>query len=152
MLDTAYGELYAAWRSPRSSPGIGARSASSPSAIGTSIADTPGCCRLPAPRPAIGPHASLKYEAELRPLDKLGLSDVEMDATLTLVLTHVEGCAGSGCLSTHPKRYRHDRCRMVGHARTTSEKIIDLTHFPVAARGDSRRSRIPGSLQPGTCI
>ena len=60
-----------------------ARSASSPSAIGTSIADTPGC-KITSARPAIGPHASLKYEAELRPLDKLGLSDVEMDATLTL--------------------------------------------------------------------
>ena len=85
-----------AWRSPRSSPGL-ARACSSPSAIGTSIADTLDAAdyqRLPA----IGPHASLKYEAELRPLDKLGLSDVEMDATLTLVLTHVEGCARPGCL------------------------------------------------------
>ena len=44
-------------------------------------------------RPVLGPHVSLKYEAELRPLDKLGLSDLEMDATLTLILTHIEGCA-----------------------------------------------------------
>ena len=44
-------------------------------------------------RPVLGPHISLKYEAELRCLDGIGLTDVQMDASLTLVLTHVEGCA-----------------------------------------------------------
>jgi hypothetical protein len=28
-------------------------------------------------RPVLGPHISLKYEAELRPLDNLGLSEVD---------------------------------------------------------------------------
>ncbi|SDW67712.1 regulatory protein, tetR family [Amycolatopsis xylanica] len=44
-------------------------------------------------RPALGPNVSRKYETELRPLDGIGLSDVEMDAALTLVLTHVESTA-----------------------------------------------------------
>jgi AcrR family transcriptional regulator len=44
-------------------------------------------------RPVLGPHTSLKYETELRPLDGIGLSDVEMDSVLTLVLTHVAGTA-----------------------------------------------------------
>ncbi|WP_280181853.1 TetR/AcrR family transcriptional regulator, partial [Nocardia farcinica] len=35
-------------------------------------------------RPVPGPHSIAKYEAELRPLDGLGLGDVEMDAVLTL--------------------------------------------------------------------
>ncbi|WP_436494672.1 TetR/AcrR family transcriptional regulator [Actinokineospora sp. HUAS TT18] len=44
-------------------------------------------------RPILGPNVSRKYETELRPLDGIGLSDVEMDATLTLVLGHVDSAA-----------------------------------------------------------
>jgi len=44
-------------------------------------------------RPVLGPHVTAKYEAELRPLDRVGLTDVEMDSVLTLVLAHVEGMA-----------------------------------------------------------
>ena len=44
-------------------------------------------------RPLLGPSLCLKYEAELGPLDGIGLSDLEMDSVLTLVLTHVEGTA-----------------------------------------------------------
>ena len=44
-------------------------------------------------RPVLGPNISRKYEAELRPLDGIGLSDLEMDSVLTLVLVHVEGLA-----------------------------------------------------------
>ena len=41
----------------------------------------------------LGPNINRKYEAELRPLDGIGLSDIEMDSVLTLVLMHVEGMA-----------------------------------------------------------
>lgn len=44
-------------------------------------------------RPVLGPRTLLVYEAELRPLDGTGLTDVEMDAVVTLVLTHVAGAA-----------------------------------------------------------
>ena len=44
-------------------------------------------------RPTLGPNASDKYEAELRPLDDIGLTDLEMDSVLTLVLSHVEATA-----------------------------------------------------------
>ncbi|MDX6744256.1 TetR/AcrR family transcriptional regulator [Actinocorallia sp. A-T 12471] len=44
-------------------------------------------------RPNLGPHTSRKYEAELRPLDGIGLTEVEMDAALTLVLSHVDSSA-----------------------------------------------------------
>ena len=44
-------------------------------------------------RPVLGPNINRKYEAELRPLDGIGLSDIEMDSVLTLVLMHVEGLA-----------------------------------------------------------
>ncbi|MFC4857128.1 TetR/AcrR family transcriptional regulator [Actinophytocola glycyrrhizae] len=48
---------------------------------------------LRSSRPAVGPNLSRKYETELRPLEGIGLSDVEMDATLTLVLSHVDSTA-----------------------------------------------------------
>ncbi|WP_260191327.1 TetR/AcrR family transcriptional regulator [Actinophytocola gossypii] len=44
-------------------------------------------------RPSLGPNLSRKYETELRPLDGIGLPDVEMDAALTLVLSHVDSTA-----------------------------------------------------------
>ncbi|HVK22023.1 MAG TPA: TetR/AcrR family transcriptional regulator [Actinokineospora sp.] len=44
-------------------------------------------------RPTLGPNVSRKYETELRPLDGIGLSDVEMDAALTLILSHVGSAA-----------------------------------------------------------
>ncbi|CRK58781.1 Transcriptional regulator, TetR family [Alloactinosynnema sp. L-07] len=44
-------------------------------------------------RPTLGPNLSRKYETELRPLDGIGLSDLEMDAALTLVLSHVDSAA-----------------------------------------------------------
>lgn len=44
-------------------------------------------------RTALGPNISRKYETELRPLEGIGLSDIEMDAVLTLVLNHVGAAA-----------------------------------------------------------
>jgi len=44
-------------------------------------------------RPPLGPNAIAKYDLELRVVDNIGLTDVEMDAAITLVHTHVEGVA-----------------------------------------------------------
>lgn len=53
----------------------------------------PWILQLQIGRPVVGPNISIKYETELRPLDNVGLDDIEMDNTLTLILTHVDGCA-----------------------------------------------------------
>lgn len=39
-------------------------------------------------RPILGPHCTLKYEMELQALEGIGLNDIEMDATLSLVLMY----------------------------------------------------------------
>ncbi|WP_055476648.1 TetR/AcrR family transcriptional regulator [Gordonia sp. HS-NH1] len=44
-------------------------------------------------RSLLGPNAGDKYEAELRVLDGIGLSDLQMEAGLTTLLTVVEGAA-----------------------------------------------------------
>lgn len=48
---------------------------------------------IPAGRPVPGPGISGKYECELSALDGLGLSDIEMDQTLTAVLGLVSNAA-----------------------------------------------------------
>ncbi|OLF11492.1 TetR family transcriptional regulator [Actinophytocola xinjiangensis] len=53
----------------------------------------PWLLEIRSSRPTLGPHVSRKYEVELRPLDGIGLSDIEMDAALTLVLSHVDSTA-----------------------------------------------------------
>jgi hypothetical protein len=86
-------------------------------------------------RPVLGPHAMLKYEAELRPLDKLGLSDLEMDASLTLVISHVEGCARAQATFEHTQQ---ESGMTDAEWWLTNEpivgKFIDSTRFPVASR------------------
>lgn len=44
-------------------------------------------------RPPLGPGTTAKYDTELRPLIGIGLSDVEVDQVLTLVLDHVKSAA-----------------------------------------------------------
>lgn len=42
-------------------------------------------------RPPLGPHVMAKYEYELSAVEEIGLSDVEMDAVVTLVTGYVHG-------------------------------------------------------------
>lgn len=44
-------------------------------------------------RPVLGPNVTARYEHELRAIDGIGLTDVEMDAVLNLIAGHVEGAA-----------------------------------------------------------
>jgi AcrR family transcriptional regulator len=44
-------------------------------------------------RPPLGPNVLAKYDRELRVVDGIGLSDVEMDSVLALVLEYVQGAA-----------------------------------------------------------
>jgi AcrR family transcriptional regulator len=86
-------------------------------------------------RPALGPNAIAKYDLELSVVDGIGLTDLEMDAALTLVLSHVEGVARS--------RVQFDQ---VAHRTGVTdqqwwamispafEQVFDATRFPVAAR------------------
>ncbi|WP_370327835.1 TetR/AcrR family transcriptional regulator [Euzebya sp.] len=53
----------------------------------------PWLLEVPVTRPVLGPHAFDRYEAELRIIDGLGLSDVEMNAAVELVRSHVVGSA-----------------------------------------------------------
>jgi AcrR family transcriptional regulator len=86
-------------------------------------------------RPPLGPHAIAKYERELSVIDDVGLDDVEMDAVITLVHTHVEGVA----------RRRIEADRAVRRTGISDEQwwqkvqplfaeVFDPAEFPIAAR------------------
>ncbi len=94
MYDRVYGDLYADADEPARQPG-GWRGALEFIARRNweVLMEHPWIHDVPAIRTALGPNITLKYEAELRPLDGLGLSDVEMDSALALLTTHVQGTA-----------------------------------------------------------
>jgi AcrR family transcriptional regulator len=136
MFDTAYSELYESVETPSQQPG-GWRDAL------RFIAKQNWelyrrhrwMLQLTSGRPALGPHATLKYEAELRPLDNLGLSDIEMDAALTLIITHVEGCARALAMR---ERTQQESGMTDAEWWVINEpflaKIVDPTRFPIATR------------------
>ncbi|MNK68663.1 Tetracycline repressor protein class E [compost metagenome] len=55
----------------------------------------PWLLQISPTRPVLGPHGLAKYERELCALDGLGLSDLDMDAVLTLVNGYVHGAMRS---------------------------------------------------------
>jgi len=151
MFDTAYGQLYESVESPSLQPG-GWHDALR--FIAQKNWDLyrkhPWMLEISTGRPVLGPHASIKYEAELRPLDNLGLSDVEMDAALTLILTHVEGCARAQVIldRTQHETGLTDAEWWVMHA-PLMDKIIDPARFPVATRvGTSAGQEYQGASSP----
>jgi AcrR family transcriptional regulator len=94
MIDTVYGQLYADVDEPARQPGGWREGLRFIAARNWDLHQRhPWLLQIVGSRPVLGPNASWKYEAELRPLEGIGLSDLEMDAVLTLVLTHVEGTA-----------------------------------------------------------
>jgi hypothetical protein len=92
---------------------------------------------VPAARSALGPNITLKYEAELRPLDGVGLTDVEMDSTLTLISTHVLATARAA--SEHLRTQRESGMTDAEWWLTTGPALAQYmgamaARFPVAGR------------------
>ncbi|WP_026257772.1 TetR/AcrR family transcriptional regulator [Actinopolymorpha alba] len=91
-------------------------------------------------RPVLGPNAIAKYDHELRTVDGIGLTDLEMDAVLTLVAGHVEATA-----------------RLAVEVGQTA-RLTDLTdeqwwsaHAPILARM-SDASRYPAASRVGQAV
>ena len=136
MIDAAYGELYDSVETPSRQPGDWRDALRFIARQNWELYGRhPWLLGITGWRPVIGPHLTRKYEAELRPLDGLGLSDVEMDAVLTLVLTHVEGCARARALRERTQRdtAMTDTEWWVTQAPLL-DKIIPPDMFPVAGR------------------
>jgi AcrR family transcriptional regulator len=151
MLDTAYSEIYKSVEEPSHQQGdwrVALRFIAQRN--WDLYRKHPWMLQTPIVRPVLGPHASLKYEAELRPLDNIGLNDVEMDATLTLILTHVEGCARAQAAL---ERTQQDTGMTDAEWWVTQEpfltKVVDPARFPVGTRvGTSAGQEYQGASNP----
>ncbi|WP_017574781.1 TetR/AcrR family transcriptional regulator [Nocardiopsis kunsanensis] len=87
-------------------------------------------------RPVPGPGASTKYETELRALDGIGLSDIDMEHTLTALLSLVQGTARATLATQGARQPGEDQdvdwWANIEPALTTA--IGDRTRFPTASR------------------
>lgn len=86
-------------------------------------------------RLTVGPNLIRKYETELRPLDDVGLSDVEMDAALTLILGLVEATARArrGSASTRDDSGMSD-AEWWGIAAPVLEQVMTDDSLTLSAR------------------
>ena len=86
-------------------------------------------------RPVFGPHMIQKYEAELRPLEGTGLTDIEMDTLLAGIMTQVHGAARS---YVQLKQEQQDSAQndlewWLDRAPLLAN-LVDTKRFPVASR------------------
>lgn len=86
-------------------------------------------------RPPLGPGIIAKYDHELRAVEGIGLSDVEMDSALTLVLEFVRGAAGTA-LETTLERERSGQTddQWWSTLGPLLEERFDADRYPLAAR------------------
>lgn len=138
MFDSVYGDLYADVDEPSRQPG-GWRGALEFIAHRNFdvLSKHPWIHDVQTGRNSLGPNITLKYEAELRPLDGIGLTDVEMDSTLSLVLTHVLGTAraAAGQLRTQQESGISDEEWWLTAAPVLERYMAGLTDkFPTAGR------------------
>lgn len=91
--------------------------------------------QLPTVRPGLGPHALAKYDHELQALDGIGLTELEMDSALNLVLGHVEGVARrwSDALRLEQETGTSLQQWWTVNGPTLTALLADA-HFPTAAR------------------
>ncbi len=103
-------------------------------------------------RPPLGPGLMAKYEHELRALEGMGLSDVQMDASLTFLLSFVQTCAlGSSNTRAAGQGSAMDDVQWWAANAPLLSRIFDAEQISdgFARRGRSRRC-IRQRVQPTT--
>lgn len=86
-------------------------------------------------RPPLGPGQCAKYEHELRALDGIGLTDVEMDDALAFVLGFVRAAAAEAAQADAERAESAVSDREWWESnRPLLEKILDTERFPTAVR------------------
>ncbi|GAA3885010.1 TetR/AcrR family transcriptional regulator [Saccharothrix violaceirubra] len=86
-------------------------------------------------RAVLGPNVAAKYDYELRALDGIGLTDVEMDAVLSLVLGHVRTAARQHVeTALTAQRTGLTDGQWWEAAAPILARVLDPARFPTAAR------------------
>jgi len=102
-------------------------------------------------RPPLGPNVMAKYDYELRAVDGLGLSDVEMDSVLTLVLdfAHASARSAQAAAQAAQDSAMTDEQWWAANEPVLS-RIFDPSRFPTAARvGSAAGAEYGAAFSPG---
>ncbi|MBS1674639.1 MAG: TetR/AcrR family transcriptional regulator C-terminal domain-containing protein [Actinobacteria bacterium] len=135
MLDHVAGSTYAKTGVPDDADWR-ARISAIADANWTSCQEHPWITDAAPGRPVPGPGASAKYEAELRALDGIGLTDIEMDHTLTALVSLVHGTARA-TIATQRSREpdeQNDTGWWANIEPALTAAIGDRARFPTASR------------------
>lgn len=131
MLDTAYGELTRSgsdggWRATlelvaRESWALYRRH--------------PWLLQVATGRPPLGPNVTANYEFQLRAVDGLGLTDIEMDSVVTLIGGYVHGAARGAIEAAQAEQSTGmtDEQWWFAHAPILAQ-VMDGSRYPTAAR------------------
>lgn len=100
-------------------------------------------------RPALGPNAIAKYDFELRTIEGIGLTEIEMDAVVGLVAGHVEGVARRALEKVQLER----RTGMTEDewweaTAPVLAEVADFSRFPTAARVGAAAGEAHGGYDP----
>lgn len=132
MLDTVYGETARPEQVPGGWRGRLAQIARENFAL---YLRHPWLLQVATTRPPLGPNLIAKYEYELRAVDGIGLTDLEMDAVVTLVTGYVHGAARPAVEADQATRHTGMTEQQWWHAHAPYlEKVLDPRRFPLAAR------------------
>ncbi|MET8911735.1 TetR/AcrR family transcriptional regulator [Micromonospora sp. NPDC004551] len=132
MLDTVYGETARPEQVPGGWRGRLAQIARENFAL---YLRHPWLLQVATTRPPLGPNLIAKYEYELRAVDGIGLTDLEMDAVITLVTGYVHGAARPAVEAAQASRDTGMTEQQWWYAHAPYlEKVMDPNRFPLAAR------------------
>jgi AcrR family transcriptional regulator len=106
----------------------------------------PWAATVSTTRPPLGPGLMAKYEHELSALDGLGLDDVEMDASLTHLLSFVAACArdAAAARSSQQDSAMDDEQWWAANAPLLA-RVFDGHAYPLAARVGAAAGAAHGS-------
>lgn len=143
MIDTVYGEMD---RPPDIPGGWRARLEHVAVANWALYRAHPWLLGAESSRPVLGPNMLAKYDYELSTVAGIGLSDLEMDAVLTLVLGHVNSAARVALDMAETER----RTGMTDGQWWQStapwlEKFMKSGNYPTAARVGSAAGEVHGA-------
>jgi AcrR family transcriptional regulator len=95
----------------------------------------PWLMEVPRTRAVVGPNTIAKYDHELQAIDDIGLTPVEMDSVLNLIIAHAEGAARRALDATYIEQQTGmtdlEWWEAVG---PLLREVTDPSHYPTAAR------------------
>jgi AcrR family transcriptional regulator len=99
-------------------------------------------------RPPLGPHTMAKYEYEVSAVEGIGLTDLEMDAVVSLIAGYVQGAARTAIdASQIVQRSGMTDLQWWEASAPALERLVDGNEFPISGRVGTAAGEEYGSAQ-----